>query len=208
MNDSLETERLILRRFAASDLDQLVELDSDPEVMRFLTGGAATPREVVERDILPRFLQAHDRAPGYGFWAAVERGGGAFVGWFSLQPRPQVDLAEAVLGYRLRRAAWGRGYGTEGARALIRRGFAELGVRRISATTYEDNLASRRVMEKAGLTLVRSYRLTPTDLAAQDTYHAASQDLWDRDDVEYALEKADWERQEAATFSEDVPAGQ
>ena len=81
-------------------------------------------------------------------------------------------------------------------------------MRRISATTYEDNLASRRVMEKAGLTLVRSYRLTPTDLAAQDTYHAASQDLWDRDDVEYALEKADWERQEAATFSEDVPAGQ
>lgn len=198
MSVSLETERLILRRFTASDLDHLVELDADPEVMRFLTGGEATPRDVVERDILPRFIHAHEQAPGYGFWAAVERGGGAFVGWFSLRPREEADPAEAVLGYRLRRAAWGRGYGTEGARALIRRGFAELGVRRISATTYEDNRASRRVMEKAGLTLVRSYRLAPADLAAQDTFHAASQDLWDGDDVEYALDKADWERQAAA----------
>jgi RimJ/RimL family protein N-acetyltransferase len=101
----------------------------------------------------------------------------------------------------MRRAAWGRGYATEGARALIHRGFSELGVQRVVATTYQDNLASRRVMEKVGMRLVRSYRLTPEDLLAADTFDGASQDMWDGDDVEYALERADWERQEAATLT-------
>jgi len=71
-----------------------------------------------------------------------------------------------------------------------------LGVRRVFATTYQDNLASRRVMEKAGLTLVRAYRPTPEDLLAHGI-DPSSQDLFDGDDVEYALEQADWEWQQA-----------
>ena len=100
------------------------------------------------------------------------------------------------LGYRLRKAAWGKGYATEGSRALIRKGFKELGVQRVLATTYQDNLASRRVMEKAGLTLVRTYRVTPAELAASDTFQAGSEGVWEGDDVEYALDKGDWERYE------------
>ena len=69
---------------------------------------------------------------------------------------PDVELV-----YEFQRSAWGQGYGTEASRALICKGFTELGVRRVVASTYADNLASRRVMEKAGLTLVRTYRLTP-----------------------------------------------
>ena len=53
----LETERMVLRRFTVADVDHLVDLDSDPEVMRFLTGGRPTPREVVQHDILPAFLR-------------------------------------------------------------------------------------------------------------------------------------------------------
>ena len=102
---------------------------------------------------------------------------------------------EIELGYRLRKEAWGKGYGTEGSRALIRKGFTELGVRRVVASTYQDNLASQRVMEKAGMTLVRTFHMTPEEL----TSHGLDpNDLWEGDDVEYALEKADWERQEAA----------
>ncbi len=194
----LETGRLVLRRFTAADLDHLVALDSDPEVMRFLTGGMPTPREVIERDILPRFLRSYERGDGYGCWAAIEKASGDFLGWFCFRPPEGAGPGEAALGYRLRRAAWGHGYGTEGARAIIRKGFTELGVRRVVASTYQDNRASRRVMEKAGLTLVRTSRLTPADLAAQDTFDSTSQDLWDGDDVEYALTRADWERQEAA----------
>ena len=95
----------------------------------------------------------------------------------------------AELGYRLRKAAWGKGYGTEVSRALIRKGFTELGVRRVVASTYADNVGSRRVMEKAGMTFVRTFRYDAGD--------PATQELWEGDDVEYAIEQADWERQEA-----------
>lgn len=194
----LETERLVLRRFTGDDADNLFDLDSDPEVMRFLSGGTRTPRSVIEADILPRFLRYDERAPGFGFWAAIDKATGDFVGWFSFRPSDQADPHEVTLGFRLRKVAWGKGYATEGARALIRMGFTELGVQRVVATTYQDNLASRRVMEKVGMTLARTFRITAADLNRVDAYHVASPDLWDGDDVEYSLQKADWEEQESA----------
>ena len=63
------------------------------------------------------------------------------------------------LGYRLKASAWGRGYATEGARALVRKGFDELGVRRVWAETMAVNRASRRVMEKVGLRYVRTFHV-------------------------------------------------
>lgn len=187
----LETERLVLRRFTEDDLDNLVELDSDPDVMRFLTGGPPTPRAVLQNDYLPAYLRYYERYEGFGFWAAIEKGTGEFLGWFHFRPPKGSGPDEVELGYRLRKSAWGKGYGTEGARALIRKGFTELGVRRVCATTYQDNIGSRRVMEKAGMTLVRTFRMTPAELVA---HGLDPEDLWDGDDVEYALEKADWER--------------
>lgn len=190
----LETERLLLRRFTEADAENLNALDSDPEVMRYLTGGTPTPREVIERDILPRFLQYYEPFTGFGYWAAVEKATGAFLGWICLRPPEGNERSDVELGYRLRRAAWGQGYATEGSRALIDKGFAELGVRRVFATTYQDNLASRRVMEKLGMTLVRTFRITPEELAAPGTTANSGQDLWDGDDVEYALDRAAWQR--------------
>jgi RimJ/RimL family protein N-acetyltransferase len=207
MHVFLETERLMLRRLTAADVDHLVELDSDPAVMRFLTGGAATPRDVIEQEILPRFLRSYEPYDGFGVWAAIEKATGDFLGWFSLRPEEGVGPDEVSLGYRLRRVAWGKGYATEGARALIRKAFAELGVRRVVATTYQDNLASRRVMEKAGLRLVRTFRITPEELAAAGTFQVTSQEPWDGDDVEYALDKANWEQQEAAGRAQPASTG-
>jgi RimJ/RimL family protein N-acetyltransferase len=198
----LETERLLLRRLTEADVDNLFDLDNDPEVMRFVNGGTPTPRDVIERDLLPRFLRYYERFAGYGFWAAIEKATGEFLGWFHFRPPEGASPDEVELGYRLRKAAWGQGYGTEASRALIRKGFTELGVRRVVASTYADNLASRRVMEKAGLTLVRTYRVTAADLLA--LYGITSPELFDGDDVEYALDKADWERQEAVDAQ---PAG-
>ena len=146
---------------------------------------------------MPRFLRSYVRE-GLGVFAAIEKSTGEFVGWVSLRPAESREGGEADLGYRLRASAWGKGYATEGARALIRRGFGALGLRRVLATTYEHNRASRRVMEKLGMTLVRSFRMTPDELAAQNTYAAAPGDLWDGDNVEYALNRDEWERQEKA----------
>ena len=180
----LETERLVLRRFTEDDVDNLVELDADPAVMRFITGGRGTPRAEIRDDYLPAFLGYYERYPGYGFWAAVEKSTGDFIGWFHFRPPREGGLPdEPELGYRLRRSAWGKGYGAEGSRALIDKGFTEFGVRRVFATTMAVNTASRRVMEKAGLTFVRSFHQDWPDKIDGDEHG----------DVEYALDRATWE---------------
>jgi RimJ/RimL family protein N-acetyltransferase len=182
MDVFLETDRLQLRRFTGGDVDLLVELDSDPEVMRFINGRRPTPRAEIETDILPHWLAYYERYPGYGFWAAIEKASGAFVGWFHLRPATDDAPLEPELGYRLRAASWGLGYATEGSRALIDRAFRELGAERVFAETMAVNAGSRRVMEKAGLRYVR-------------TFHQAWPDAIDGDehgDVEYALTRAEW----------------
>lgn len=146
-----------MRRLTAADVDALVELDSDPEVMRFLTGGVATPRATVRDEQVPRLLAQYERHPGLGRWAALDRAGGDFLGWFALDPSE--DGTEAELGYRLRRSAWGRGLATEGSRALVRYAFDVVGVRRVWAETMAVNERSRRVLAKAGLRHVRTFHL-------------------------------------------------
>jgi RimJ/RimL family protein N-acetyltransferase len=183
----LETERLELRRFTMADADNLVDLDSDPEVMHFITGGRPTRREEIVADVLPAFLGYYERFVGYGFWAAIEKSTGEFVGWFHFRPRDGSLADQPELGYRLRQSAWGKGYGTEGSLALIRKGFTELGVRRVFAETMAVHAASRHVMEKAGLRLVRSFQ-QPWPYKIPGNEQGA---------VEYALTRADWEHREA-----------
>lgn len=187
----LETERLILRRVREADADHLFDLDNDPEVMRFINGGTPASRLVIENKILPTFMR-YDDLPGLGVWTAVAKSSGSFLGWFSF--RPTGEDGEIALGYRLRKEVWGQGYATEGVQALIDRGFAEWGIQRIVATTYEENIASRRVMEKAGMTFKCSFHITPEDIANADTYHAESTEVWDGEDVLYVVEKLDWKR--------------
>jgi RimJ/RimL family protein N-acetyltransferase len=157
VDEYLRTDRLVLRKFTSADVDLLVELDSDPDVMRFVPGGGPTSRAEIVDDYLPAFLSYYDRYAGFGFWAAVERESGEFIGWFHMRPAPQDPPDEVELGYRLRRAAWGRGYATEGSRALIAKAFGELGVRRVHAETMVVHSASRAVMERAGLRYVRTF---------------------------------------------------
>jgi RimJ/RimL family protein N-acetyltransferase len=179
----LETERLVLRRFAEDDIDNLVELDGDPEVMKFINGGRPTPRQEIENDVLPAFLGYYERFAGYGFWAAEENATGRFVGWFHFRPAKDAPPGEVELGYRLRKSAWGKGYATEGSRALIDKGFTELGVERVVAFTMTVNVASRRVMEKVGLKYVRTFHEEwPDYIEGQE-----------QGDVEYALTRSEWE---------------
>ena len=160
----------MLRRFSTADVDNLVRLDADPDVMRFVNGGVPTPRYEIENDLLPAFLAYYDRYEGFGFWAVIEKASGEFLGWFHFRPRPDAAAGEVELGYRLRKPAWGRGYATEGSHALIAKGFTESGVQRVVAEAMTVNVASRRVMEKAGLKLVRATaRRCPIRLTATST---------------------------------------
>jgi RimJ/RimL family protein N-acetyltransferase len=187
----LETDRLTLRRFTAEDEDNLFELNSDPEVMRFLNGGTPTRREEVRTRIIPVFLGYYERFEGFGFWAAAETATGQFLGWFHFRP-PLRDAAMpagwdqdgvAELGYRLRRSAWGKGYATEGSRALIGKGFTEFGVRRVVAETLAGNLGSRRVLEKSGL--IQADNSAGAGPAAAESAGQGH--------VMYELTRADWE---------------
>ncbi|MFI6586207.1 GNAT family N-acetyltransferase [Embleya sp. NPDC050493] len=182
MSIFLETARLELRPFTADDLPHLVELYRDPEVMRYITGGLPASPEFVRDRVLPMLMRGYPAWGNRGFWAARERAGGRFVGWFELRPVAE-DSADVVeLGYRLRRAAWGLGYATEGSRALLDKGFAELGLREVTANTMTVNTRSRRVLEKAGLTLLRTYFGDwPEPIEGSEL-----------GEVEYSLTRADW----------------
>jgi RimJ/RimL family protein N-acetyltransferase len=156
----LHSDRLILRPLADEHLEHEVELDSDAEVVRHLSGRGRT-REEVERG--HRFRMAQGRkVDGLGVWAGFLRSYPAeFVGIWMLQPphgpsQPDVP-GEADLGYRLKRSFWRQGYASEGSRVLVRHGFTDLGLRRVFAQTMAVNDASRATMAAVGLTYVRSF---------------------------------------------------
>lgn len=146
----LETQRMLLREFTELDIDNLVELDSDPKVTYYINGGKPTRRDHVVEQIIPRILKYYSDLDRQGIWAAVEKKSGVFMGWFHLRPNRQNE-AETELGYRLKRKYWGQGMATEGSLALVKKGFEELKLDVIMAAADPANAASRRVMEKVGL---------------------------------------------------------
>lgn len=134
------------------DMDDLVALDSDPEVMRFINGGVANSREDYEAELLPRMLAF--RHQPYGYLKALSSVGTAdtqvFVGWFHLRPS-YFEEGSLELGYRLQRRVWGQGLATEGGKALVAHAFEVLKAPIVDACALADNLGSIRVMEKCGL---------------------------------------------------------
>jgi RimJ/RimL family protein N-acetyltransferase len=182
MHIILTTPRLTMRQFTEGDVDNLFNLNSDPEVMRFL--GRPAPRKILRDEIIPFHLGVYQRLDRLGYWAAESASNGEFLGWFHFRPGPGGDITNVELGYRLRQSAWNHGYATEGSRALINMGFTDLGVQRVYAHTMTVNTASRRVLEKCGLTLVRT-----------TAYEGPDADVIDgaeHGEVEYALTKAEW----------------
>jgi RimJ/RimL family protein N-acetyltransferase len=172
MKNFLETQRLSLRQFTEDDGDALFALDSDPDVMRFI-GPYLLPDAAAYRDrIRTKYLPYYMKYAGYGYWAAVEKSSGVFLGWFLL--RPALDSLFAVetgyqatdleLGYRLLKSAWGKGYATEASRALVHKAFMELGATCVVASALAGNLASLRVMEKVGLRRAGEYRIPGYDM--------------------------------------------
>jgi RimJ/RimL family protein N-acetyltransferase len=160
----LETERLVLRQFTENDVDNLLELNSDPDVVLF-TADKQIDRSMIQTQTLPKWLKYYEEYDGYGIWAVVERSSQAFIGWFIFRPAihaPYFDPALAnpddiELGYRFRKTAWGKGYATEGSKALILKGLSELGAQRIVAPSLAANVASIRVLEKSGLKLEKKF---------------------------------------------------
>jgi RimJ/RimL family protein N-acetyltransferase len=187
----LETARLALRQFTEDDAENLFNLNSDPAVMRYLTGGRSTPLDEIRDQIIPFHLAVYERLDRLGTWAAESAATGEFLGWFHFRPGPDGDTANVDLGYRLLRSAWNKGYATEGSRTLISTGFTDLGVERVFAHTMTANTASRHVLEKCGLALVRTTAYEGTD-PVEGAEHG---------EVEYALTKPEWEARKASDIN-------
>lgn len=167
---TLETERLGFRHFTDTDADaeRAFELDSDPEVMRYL-GPVELPTAAAYRERIRDAWLPQNTGPTRGVFATFGKANGEFVGWFFLRPAPLHRFAaeagwtrhtDLEIGYRLRRAAWGRGLATEGAGMLVKLALADPDVTAVVAAALATNCGSRRVLEKVGMTHVRDYAAT------------------------------------------------
>lgn len=145
----LETPRLLLREHQPDDWRAIYAFESDPENARYLDQHPRSEAEI--QLLLPQVIAWRYARPRLHYaFAMVRRADQALIGWCTLHLRGrQLDAGE--IGYALRRDCWGQGYATETARALLRFGFEQLGLRRISAECHPDNTGSWRVMEKAGM---------------------------------------------------------
>ncbi len=153
---TLETQRLVLRPWRPSDRQPFAELNADAEVMRYFP--APLTREQSDA-LVARIDAAFERQGGWGLWALEERSTGAFLGFTGLA---EVSFAAGFapateIGWRLRRDAWGHGYATEAARAVVAFAFAPtadaqgLGMRQLVSFTTRSNERSRAVMHRLGM---------------------------------------------------------
>lgn len=186
---TLHTDRLVLLPLADEHLEHEVALDSDAEVLRYISGRSRTHAEVEGSH---RFRMAQGREiDGLGQWAGFLRASpNRFVGLWMLQPphgpsQPKVG-GEADLGYRLMRGFWRQGLASEGSRELIRLGFEDLGLRRVFAQTMAVNTPSRATMESLGMTFVRSFH----------EHHDEPLPGSELGEVEYELTREAWDMME------------
>ena len=132
---ALRTERLLLRRLTVHDAAALFRVTGDPDVMRYWAPGPDEDVAAVKRRIVD--IEDHWRAHGFGGWSVVERETGELIGFSGLHYI--ADMPEVNVGYALRRDRWGRGYGSEVCRAVLRHGFTQLALPEIVAVIAPQN---------------------------------------------------------------------
>jgi RimJ/RimL family protein N-acetyltransferase len=146
----LESARLRLRRWRAEDREPFARINDDAVAMEFFPARLTR----AESDALAERIEAHFAEYGFGLWAAELRAEASFIGYIGLVvPQFAAHFTPCVeIGWRIERAHWGEGLATEGARAVVRYAFEELGLEALVSFTVPENVRSRRVMEKLGMT--------------------------------------------------------
>jgi RimJ/RimL family protein N-acetyltransferase len=157
---SILTARLVLRPLQAADAGVLHRIYQSDGVLRYFPVSAPPSLAQVERQLAGQ--QAHWEKHGYGNWGLLPEGEGQIIGWAGLQYLP--ELGETEVGFLLDPPFWGKGYATEAALASLEFGFKHLALDHIIALVHPDNLASRRVIEKCGLTYVETLSLWGMEL--------------------------------------------
>ena len=147
MDIIFETDRLVFRRFTEADAPLVLDLNSDPEVLKYLhepklrdEGHAA---EIITNIIIPQYAQQ------LGRWATHIKLSGEFIGWCGLKFRP--ELNEIDLGYRFKKSSWGKGFASEAAKQTLEYGFTNRKLPIIYGCADIYNIASWKVLEKIGM---------------------------------------------------------
>lgn len=145
----IETERLILRTWTHNDAEEYYRINQEAKVIEFLPA-ALTLQEVY--DFIAFVSQQFDEK-GYTLWATEEKMSGKFIGFIGLNtPKWQAPFGPFIeIGWRLSSEYWGKGYATEGAKAVLKYGFETLALKEIVSFTVPDNVRSIQVMEKIGM---------------------------------------------------------
>ncbi|MDZ4262354.1 MAG: GNAT family N-acetyltransferase [Pseudomonadota bacterium] len=156
----IETERLRLRQWRASDFVTFAQINADPEVMKYF------PRvmSMAESNEFARKLQALISDRGWGLWAVEERQSGVFIGFVGLHESPtELSFSPCIeIGWRLGTAHWGRGYAVEAARAALKHAFVDLGFAEVCSFTSAINYRSRAVMERINMVNTNQNFLYPS----------------------------------------------
>jgi ribosomal-protein-alanine N-acetyltransferase len=146
MNIITQTPRIVVREFIPAELSLLLTLDADDRLIQYVKKRSVDESKRVFNDTLSEYKAAS----GLGRWGMFNPVDNDFMGVCMLRPS-DYDISSIELGYRLHYKYWGTGIATELTKALVAYGTEKLGLKEICAVTHPDNIASQRVLEKAGL---------------------------------------------------------
>lgn len=150
MHIIFQTPRLILRQITIEDAPLILELNSDPEIVKYVHEPTLKTIDQAEKIITEIILPQYQNR--LGRWAVHTKDSMDFIGWCGLKYRPELD--EIDLGYRLMQKAWGKGYATEAAQHTLDYGFYNLLLTKITARAHIENTASYKVLEKIGMEFI------------------------------------------------------
>lgn len=146
-----QTDRLLLREIGPNDLEDLYELDADPEVHRYLGNHPVT--DIKQTEAIIQSLLDQCQKNGIARWACILKDTGEFIGWsglkYEIHVRPGMEYYD--LGYRFKQPFWGKGYATESALASRDYFFMKMEGEVLNAAAHVDNIGSNRVLQKTGM---------------------------------------------------------
>lgn len=159
-----ETERLILREITLDDLDDMFEMDSDPDVHRYLGNTPVTSKEQMTGII--QFIRKQYAENGIGRWAVIDKNSDEFLGWSGLKLVTEPvnnHINYYDLGYRLKKKYWGKRYAAESAKASLDYAFSILKTDQVYAMADCENIASNKILSKIGFQLVERFQFDDAD---------------------------------------------
>lgn len=165
-----DSERLSYSMMTPSDTDLFLQLDRDPEVMRYINGGKPSTMEHIHNWYVPRLESYANPHRGWGLWKVSLQDSGDFLGWVLIRPSnffdENRDDRDLEVGWRFFRHAWGKGYATEAARAVTDAIAAAGECDYFSAHAMTENTASINIMKKLGMQFVKTFQHTDGELVA------------------------------------------